>query len=277
MRIPVVSAIFGALAVAAICGAQNGTSSDMHYHVGPGDVIRVDAFQNKEISGEFSVEPSGKITFPLLGVVEVGGRTTSEISRHLESLLERDFYVDVQLQVDVTDYKSMPVTLLGEVQRPGTFYLKGRTTLTQLIAEAGGLTSNSGEELELRRVEVIDGQSVNRVFTFPTAKLRTGEQGTDVEIRTGDVLSVSAKALYFITGEVARPGQYEISRGMTVMQALSQAGGQSKFASQTVELHRDTGGQKQILSVDLSQIRKGKQVDPQIQRGDVLIVRRRFF
>jgi polysaccharide export outer membrane protein len=257
--------------------SQESASSGSDYTVGPGDVLRVDAFGNEEISGEFLVETSGTITFPLLGAVQVRGRTTSEISKHLEQLLERDYYVDVQLQVDVATYKSMPVTLLGEVHRPGTYYLKGRTTITQLIAESGGLTSSCGPMLELRRVEVIDGQSVNRVLTFSTAKLRTGEEGTDVELRTGDVLSVSAKALYFITGEVARPGQYEISRGMTVMQALSQAGGQSKFASQTVELHRDSGGEKQIMTVDLSQVRKGRAPDPSVQAGDVLIVRRRFF
>jgi polysaccharide export outer membrane protein len=261
--------------IASVGSSQEPPVSD--YTVGPGDVLRVDAFGNEEISGEFSVETSGTITFPLLGAVEVRGRTTSEISKHLEELLERDYYVDVQLQVDVATYKSMPVTLLGEVQRPGTFYLTGRTTVTQLLAEAGGLTSSSGPTLELRRIEEIGGQSVNRVFTFSTSKLRTGEEGTDVEVKTGDVLSVSAKALYFITGEVARPGQYEISRGMTVMQALSQAGGQSKFASQTVELHRDSGGEKQIITVDLSQIRKGKASDPSVEAGDVLIVRRRFF
>lgn len=169
------------------------------------------------------------------------------------------------------------MTLLGEVQRPGTFYLRGRTSITQLLAEAGGLTANCGPVLELRRIEWLDGQSVQRVFTYSTSTLRTGEEGGGFEVRAGDVVSVSAKELYFITGEVAKPGQYEISRGMTLMQALSQAGGQSKFASQSVELHRESGGAKQIMTVDLSQIRKGKVADPRIEPGDVLIVRRRFF
>jgi polysaccharide export outer membrane protein len=118
---------------------------------------------------------------------------------------------------------------------------------------------------------------VQNVQTFSTTKLLTGEEGGDIEVRAGDVLSVSAKQLYFITGEVARPGQYEISQDMTLMQAISQAGGQGKFASQTIELHREAGGSKEILSFDLSHIRKGKADDPSIQSGDVIIVRRRFF
>ncbi len=61
------------------------------------------------------------------------------------------------------------------------------------------------------------------------------------------------------------------------MQAISQAGGQGKFASQIVELHREMGGEKEILTFDLSHIRKGRATDPPVESGDVLIVRRRFF
>lgn len=270
------------LAVVLLLGAAGAAAqvvgpADAEYRVGPGDVIRVDGFQHEEISGEFPVEASGTMTYPLLGEVRVSGSTTGEIAKHLEQLLERDYYVDVQLQVEVAEYLSQPVTLLGEVQRPGTYYLRGRTTITQLLAEAGGLSPTCGPVLELRRVEQVDGTVQQRVQTFSTSKLLTGEEGTEVEVQTGDVLSVSAKQLYFITGEVARPGQYEIARGMTLMQALSQAGGQGKFASQTVELHREVAGEKQIMTFDLSQIRKGRSSDPLIQAGDVVIVRRRFF
>jgi polysaccharide export outer membrane protein len=247
------------------------------YRVGVGDVLKVEAFTHDEITGEFTVEENGAITFPLLGPVEVAGRTTSRISRVLKDLLEKDYYVDVQLQVEVTDYRSQPVTVLGEVQRPGTFYLRGRTTVTQLLAEAGGLKSSAGATVDLRRVELVDGEPRQDVETFSTAKLLTGEEGADVEVTPGDVLSVSAKKLYFIHGEVARPGQYEISPGMTLMQAISQAGGLGKFSSQIVELHRETVGEKEILTFDLSHIRKGKASDPPVTSGDVLIVRRRFF
>ena len=81
----------------------------------------------------------------------------------------------------------------------------------------------------------------------------------------------------FVTGEVASPGQYEMSRGITLMQAITQAGGLGKFASQAIEVHREVEGEKTILDFDLSHIRKGKIPDPPIKPGDVVIVRRRFF
>lgn len=247
------------------------------YRVGIGDVIDIKAFQEDEISGEFSVEASGAINFPLLGMVPVAGMTPAEIAVLLEELLEKDYYVDVQLKVEVEVFASQPVTLLGEVQSPGTYFLEGRTTLTEMLAKAGGLKSSAGPVLELRRTERGEGQGAPEPMIFECAKLATGEAGRDVYLQAGDVLYVSPKKIYFITGEVARPGQYEISLGMTLMQAISQAGGVGKFASQVIEIHREVDGEKKILSFDLSHIRKGRLADPAVVSGDVIFVKRRFF
>jgi polysaccharide export outer membrane protein len=260
-----------------VTAQEEQTGESAGYRVGIGDVIEVEAYQEDEISGEFSVEVSGAITFPLLGTVPVAGMTTAEISTLLEQLLEKDYYVDVQLKVEVKVFASQPVTLLGEVQLPGTYYLEGRTTLTELLSKAGGLKSSAGPVLELRRTARIEGEGPPEPMIFETAKLSTGEVGRDVILRAGDVLYVSPKQIYFITGEVARPGQYEISLGMTLMQALSQAGGVGKFASQVIEVHREVGGEKQILTFDLSHIRKGRLADPTVLSGDVIFVKRRFF
>ena len=248
------------------------------YRLGAGDIIAVDGFQHDEISGQFPVEESGVMTFPLLGTVPVAGLSTSEVALLLERLLEKDYYVDVQLQVEVKEYRSQPVTVLGEVGRPGTFYLKGRTTLTQILAEAGGPRATAGNEVELRRgVQRTDGTETQKVMVFSTEKLLSGEEGADVVLAMGDVISVSAKKMYFITGEIARPGQYEIASGMTLMQAISHAGGLAKFASQDMEIRREVDDEMTILTFDLSMIRKGKIEDPAVKAGDMIIVRRRFF
>lgn len=247
------------------------------YHLGVGDSLAVNAYQHKEISGTFPVEESGSIAFPFLGNVPVVGMSTLEIGRLLEQLLEKDYYVDVQLQVEVKDFRSKPITILGEVGRPGTYYLRGDSTLTMILAEAGGLRSTAGPVLELRRMENEDGVMVQTVRSISTDKLRRGDSESDVEIREGDVLSVNSKQMYFITGEVKKPGRYEITEGMTLMQAITQAGGVAKFASDRVELHRDVDGEKTIADHDLARIQKGKDDDPLIGASDVIIIRRRFF
>jgi len=194
----------------------------------------------------------------------------SEVAAQLERLLERDLYVDVQLQVEVAKYRSQPITVLGEVNRPGTYFLRGPTTVTQVLAEAGGLGEKAGSVVELRRVEVVEGREVQRMRTLSAGNLLSGDAESQLLLRAGDVLTVPARQLYFISGEVARPGQYEISQGMTLMKAISQAGGIGKFASQRVELHREGEEGTQMLQHDLARIRKGKEPDVPIQAGDMI-------
>lgn len=277
MRLVLISVLLVAGAVAPSAAQDSAPIETSAYRVGAGDVLAVEAYTHEEISGSFAVEAGGDISFPLLGRIRVEGRTTSEIADDLEALLEKDYYVDVQLQVEVEEYRSQPVTVLGEVSRPGTFYLEGRTSLHKILAEAGGIKATAGAVIELRRLEASEQSSEPVVRVFETQSVATGEQGRDVILKPGDVVSVSAKQRYFITGEISKPGQYDLSPGMTLMQAISQAGGQGKFASQTVEVHRGGEGEKEILAFDLSHIRKGKAPDPAIEAGDVLIIRRRFF
>jgi polysaccharide export outer membrane protein len=265
------------LASGLVVAQDEAPETSSAYTVGPGNVLRVEAYNREEISGKFAVEESGEISFPLLGRLEVENLTTSEVASLLESLLEKDYYVDVQLQVEVETYHSKPVTVLGEVARPGTYYLEGRTSLHKILAEAGGIKSSAGSVIELRRLQEVDGQPEAIVREFRTRAVRSGEQGRDVPLRPGDVVMVSEKRRYFITGEIASPGQYDLTPGMTLMQAVSHAGGQAKFASSNVEVHRGGVGEKEILTFDMSHIRKGKTPDPIIEAGDVIIIRRRFF
>ena len=277
MRMACFVSVLVGLLVAPLAAQEEGPVASTGYRVGAGDVLRVEAYNHEEISGNFAVEVAGEISFPMLGRIEVAGQTTSEIANHLEALLEQDYYVDVQLQVEVEDYHSKPVTVLGEVARPGTYYLEGKTSLHKILAEAGGLKSSAGQFVELRRAQEVDGVEQPFVRTYGTASILKGETGRDIILQQGDVISVSAKEQFFITGEVAKPGQYDLTPGMTLMQAISHAGGQGKFASQTVEVHRGGDGDKEIFTFEISHIRKGKKSDPVIKAGDVLIIRRRFF
>jgi len=277
MRLALLALLVIVNTVAPAMAQEPESKAASAYRAGAGDVLKVEAYTHDEISGNFAVEAGGDISFPLLGRIAVEGLTTSEIADRLEELLEKDYYVDVQLQVEIEEYHSQPVTVLGEVSRPGTFYLEGHTSLHTILAEAGGIKTSAGAIIELRRLRGPDDDSEPIVRVFQTQSVRSGEKGRDVILQPGDVVSVSAKQRYFITGEIAKPGQYDLSPGMTLMQAISQAGGQGKFASQTVEIHRGGDDDKEIMTFDLSHIRKGRTSDPSIEAGDVLIIRRRFF
>ncbi len=264
--------------VSGLAQEEGGSTASAGYTIGPGDVLDVQVYRHDEISGKFPVKDDGTITYPYLDRVAVAGLTTAEVARKLEAALEKDYYVDVQLQVEVAEYRSKPVTLIGEVGKPGTYYLEGRTTLTQLLADAGGLRSGAGRSIELRR-RMGEGKNARMtVRLIPRKELLTGGI-EDVVLQAGDVISVPPKALYFVTGEVASPGQYELNPGETLMQALSKAGGLAKFASSEVEIHRGSAGEGEggVLTFNLRRIRHGKERDPEIQARDVIVVKRRVF
>ena len=273
----IVVTLLAASSVGAQVAGATSFPSEEGYTIGAGDVLRVVAYQHGEISGEFPVNQDGTITFPYLDQVPVEGMTDAQVATELERLLEKDFYVDVQLQVEVKEHRSRAVTVLGEVGRPGTYYLQGTTTVSQLLAEANGVRSSAGGTLELRRTEEFEDGQIKKVYSMSVAKLLSGAGESDIEVLAGDVLFVPAKQLFFITGEVKSPGRYEIESGMTLMQAISRSGGLDKFAAQKVEIHREVDGIKNATAYDLSEIRKGDVDDPAIRSGDVIIVKRRFF
>lgn len=266
--------IFLAAAVGAAPVSSHANNGS--YHVGVGDVLKVVAFQHDEISGEFEVDENGLITYPLLDQVRVAGLTVPQIASRLKQALEKDYYVSIQLQVSISKYRSQPVTIIGEVASPGTYYLQGKTTLTELIAKAGGLKPTAGQMLELRRAGGTEGGEKEQSVSVSVRDLVSGAAKAIV-LHGGDVISVAARQLYFITGEVARPGRYELQDNQTLMQAISQAGGLGKFASQEVEMHREVNGKKKVLIFNLTRIRRGKVLDPKVEANDVLIVKRRFF
>lgn len=255
--------------------AASGPTTPDAYRVGLGDVLSIEVFQHQDLSGDYEVGADGAIRFPLLDRVPVAGSSVAELAARLESLLEADFYVDLQLEVSVKEFKSRPVTVLGEVGRPGTYYLEGPTELATLIAEAGGLKATAGSEIQIQRRAVSEESETQEVMTVDRESLATGATG--FLVNAGEVVSVPGKRLYFITGEVVRPDQYEIEKGMTLMRAVSQAGGLGPFASQRVEIRRDGPDGTTIVPVDLSRVRRGKDPDPEIRPGDVIIVERRFF
>ena len=269
MLVPIVAVFPASWAVGA-------PVADSTYQVGPGDVIKVVAFQHDEISGTFQVDSAGNITFPLLDTVHVAGMTPAQIASVLKTRLEKNYYVSIQIEVTVSTYHSQPVTVIGEVSSPGTYYLKGTTTLTGLIAEAGGLKASAGRTIEVRRMVDVNGVPTEKVMTVSVRDLVGGKGGRFI-LKSGDVVSVAARHLFFITGEIAKPGQYDLQDDETLMQAISQAGGLGKFASQKVEIHREYLGKKRVLKVNLGKIRQGRQPDVKIQANDVIIVKRRFF
>ena len=110
------------------------------YRIGPADELEVEVFQVEELSGVEKVNSRGYIRMPLLGPVKVGGLTREQAEAHIAALYAAEYLQDPQVNIDITDYASQQVTIIGAIEKPGVYPLKGQTTLLEVLAMSGGVT-----------------------------------------------------------------------------------------------------------------------------------------
>ena len=150
MRAAVLSVI-----LTASLGAQGRLTSDPgvagDYLLGAGDLVRVDVFEVEELSGALSVAEDGTVDAALIGQVPAAGKTAAELEREIERRLAQDLLNDPQVTVVVEEYRSQPVSVVGAVQEPGVYQLRGRRRLADVLALAGGLAQEAGERVVLLR------------------------------------------------------------------------------------------------------------------------------
>lgn len=108
----------------------------------PKDVIAVRVYQEEDLDTKAQVDSGGRVTLPLLGPVEVGGQSPEAAARRIQALYEHDFLVNPRVDVQVLERGKMRFTVMGQVQKPGTYEFPANepVNLLQAIAIAGGYT-----------------------------------------------------------------------------------------------------------------------------------------
>lgn len=176
----------GQAAYGLMSSAQPSSGSTADYRIGTLDTLDVTVFEEPELSVKaLQVDAAGRIALPLVGTVNAKGKTASELSKELASLLGERYLRDPQVTVTVASTVSQKVSIQGEVTEPGVYQLKGPTTLLDVISMAKG----EGEFASLKQVVVfrdIGGQRMGAVFDV--ASIRRGEvpdpaiQGSDLVV-----------------------------------------------------------------------------------------------
>ena len=154
----------GVLATAALLAAapaqslaqsedsQAGRAITENYQLASGDILKINVFGHDDISGDYEVDGTGQITFPLLGLVRAEGLTIGSLRQNIEAALNRDYLVDPRVSVEVLNYR--PIFILGQVGAPGSYPYSVGMTVRQAVALAGGYTRRaSTEDMKLIRIE----------------------------------------------------------------------------------------------------------------------------
>ena len=258
-----------ALAQAPKADTTKADTARIETILGPGDVIRATVFQNPDLAVESRISESGQINFPLIGGVTVGGLTIPVAEKRVETLLrERGFVLKPQVTIQVVRTLSSQVSVLGQVGRPGRYPIEMTSSkVSEMIAAAGGVVPGGADVVTL--VGTRNGDPVKLDIDLPSI-LQSGRAELDVQLENGDIIYVDRAPTIYIYGEVQRPGQLRLERGMTLMQVLAAAGGLSARGTERgIKVHRrDAQGQVNVLEL--------KPTD-HLQRDDVVYVKESLF
>lgn len=237
-------------------------ASPGEYRIGPGDTIDVQVHgEPLGHDGKFVVAASGSVSLTCAELVDVAGQTAYEIEQTLRGALMPDCYVDPQVTVRVAEHRSQPIEVLGAVQKPGVYYLDGRTTLRAVVTRAGGVKSDQSTG------QIVVTRKGHDPLRIPLGALE--DVLGDYPLEAGDIVTIDEGRIVFVTGEVNKPGEFAFAEGITVSEAFIKAGGHTGVARLSGSyLLRD--GEK--IQVNLRRILKGKDADMHLEPGDQLVI-----
>lgn len=161
-------------------------SSDRPYLIGPFDKLKIDVFGIEDLSKEVQIDASGRLSFPLIGVVEASGLTPGELASELERQLQGRYVRNPQVTVNLEETVSQVITVDGQVKKPGLYPVIGRMTLMRAVATAGG----TSEFAKLNDVVIF--RSVNSQQLAGLYNLKAIRRGNyeDPEVFANDVIVV---------------------------------------------------------------------------------------
>jgi len=224
------------------------------YKLSPGDEVSIVVFGEGDLSVKGKLDENGILNYPLLGSVEAGGLTVSQLERTITNELSGAYLVNPDVRVSVAEYRQ--VFINGEVNSPGGYNYKPGLTLDKAIALAGGYSEKASKE-RITLTRVINGQS--QLFSMRPSD----------PVLPGDIIEIAEYLQIFVNGEVQRPGNYPYQPGLTLEKTIALAGGFTGRASKKrVKVSREVDGQQRQGRIRMR--------DP-VYPGDIVSVPEGFF
>ena len=265
-----------ALPAPGSAAASEPTADDpKNYTLGPGDEIRISVFQNPDLTLDTRVNESGTISYPLIGSVDVGGKPISAAEKSIATALKDGGFVQQpQVNIMLMRIRGNQVSVLGEVNRPGRYPIETfNTRVSEMLANAGGIISgmgpSGGGDDKVILVGYRNGERIRKEIDVDEMFMADGTS-EDLTVAAGDILYVPPAPLYYLYGETQKPGSFRIRDGMSIQQALAEAGGTTiRGTERGLKVYRKNGdGQVEAIRTNPN--------DP-VQPGDVIYVSESLF
>lgn len=248
------------------------------YLIGPGDVLEILVRERPDISvKETTVSPDGTISVPQVGILDVRGQTTTDLTTVISSKLSQ-FYEEPEVTVHVHDYQNNKVYVLGRIANPGLVKFGGTGTLLEALALAGGLPTVA-EEAFLSRAMIFRGRE-EVIWVDLRELLQNGNVGMNPKLRNNDIVFIpeSDDELVYVMGEVKSPGAVKLKSELSILDAVMASGGPTKDAKVAkTYLIRYENGRGLVQPIDLERFVKQGDLrqDYLLRDGDIVYVSER--
>jgi polysaccharide export outer membrane protein len=258
------------------------------YTLGPGDQILIRAPEVEEIDNKpIPIDMKGSINLFQVGRIQASGLTTEQLETAIAGRLKK-YLVKPDVSVYLTEMRSQPVSILGEVQAPGVHQLEGKKNLFEVLSLAGGLRPEAGNVVNItRRIEwgpiPLPGAANDSTGQFSVASvqvksvMKASNPAENILIKPNDVISVPQADTIYVIGAVKKPGAYVLGEHRTLgtLQILALAEGAEKTAdTKDAKIMRVVAGSndRSEIHVDLKAILAGKISDVPLTADDILFV-----
>ncbi len=281
----VIFASFLLLPALALTQEPAHLASPLSSGLAPGDQLSVRMYDFPELGGaiEIHVAADGTVHLPYAGTLQVKGMSPDDFQREItNALLTKGIVKDPNVSVDVVSAVNLTVNVLGQVVNPKPVPLFAPTPVSYVLAQVGGLTGMAERRLTIiHRGEVLP-TSIDYDPDAPT------QEALNTMVAPGDVVTVSSRGVFFICGEVNRPGIFPLGgvinlgqagpvsgegvvKNMTLLEALSQAGGVTAIAARSkMHILRTVDGKRVDIAVDQVKLSKGEVADPIVLPNDII-------
>ncbi|MCG8635966.1 MAG: polysaccharide biosynthesis/export family protein [Desulfobacterales bacterium] len=267
------------------------------YRLGVNDVIKVTITASgvQEAEAELVVSSRGTVNIPLIGSVQAAGLTVPELEKKIYTPLERDYFVDPQVHIQISEYHSLSYFIAGAVKEPGLYELNFVPSVLDLIVKAGGVEEGRGNIAYILKNNRMAGFSDKAIETEISKKapvtidlvklLDQGDTSENIKLSSGDTVYIplgtalnQTISKVYVQGQVKSPGRFDYQPGMTVLSACILAGGFEKYAAPgRTRIIRKGKETSETIKVDLDKIIKGDAPDVPLKPGDRVHVPESWF
>ncbi|ACF14513.1 polysaccharide export protein [Chloroherpeton thalassium ATCC 35110] len=236
------------------------------YVLGPGDVIKIQLYGNKNTTYSLKVSRSGMISIPEIGPISIAGQSFQNVEEKLEKLIASQM-IGVQSDITMGKLRSINIYVLGNAMKPGAYMVNSLTTMFDALFVCGGIKPIG----TLRNVQL--KRNGNTIVTMDIYSfLMNGDNKKDIRLLPGDVIFIPAIGRTAgISGEVKRPAIYELTKNETVQNLINYAGGflPTAFPGKAQVEKINVVGERFIQEIDLKQ---DSVLDHHVVDGDVYYV-----